>query len=268
MCKDTSWNTDAACGAGFYVGDHYTCLGATCHIDECCTEVFWRQSNVNPCRKAYTGNEIVCVDSYRSACTHSHTSGSGYTCDWSICADGGHTERMFCPEFAPYMCADKDCGGGSDWCCETDINQCRDGLREDCPGAPSIAPTNQPSSAPTKQPTTEPTTCPTANPTVNPTSPPTVNPTVSPTPPICHYPSHRLMFKEGFTALSICPTDPNSGAHKCDLCFKAESLKEKTEKGFSLDGTTTGSVGYSHDTERRRIADTIAEAKLQGPNGL
>jgi len=243
-CSESAWTNDATCGDDWYRGDDETCPGAECAKIDCCHPmVFWQQSNVNPCRKAYTGNEIVCEDSYRSKCRHSHVNPSGYTCDWSVCQDGDHGDRMFCPAFAPFMCRDKDCGG-ADWCCEADINQCRDGLRETCPGAPSINPTKAPTLDPTVYPTKNPTTNPTEHPTVCPTTNPTEHPTLAPTPPICGEPGHRLMFKLGFTELSICPTTMD-GVHKCELCFKAESLTEKVNKGFVLDGSTKGGVKYS-----------------------
>jgi len=50
-----------------------------------------------------------------------------------LCADGtihwhcvtnGHGGRVQCPRFAPYMCADKVCDGGNDYCCEDTKAKC------------------------------------------------------------------------------------------------------------------------------------------------
>lgn len=67
---------------------------------------------------------------------------------WS-CNQDGHGERLQCPCFLPYMCAQKGCGqDGMDYCCEPD---CTDfgGLRP-CEGKVDSQPTLEPRIAPTK----------------------------------------------------------------------------------------------------------------------
>jgi len=91
-----------------------------------------------------------------------------------FCNRDGHGERQQCPCNLPYMCAQRSCGEGQDYCCEkTCVNH--GGIRPcEKDGASEVEPTGEPITpmAETEEPTPEPTPKPTPRPTPTPTPAP------------------------------------------------------------------------------------------------
>lgn len=135
------------------------------------------------------------------------------TYSWS-CVKEKRGERQQCPCSSAYMCAEKKCGGGEDYCCEKSCEK-YGGIRK-CHGKPEVEPTGEPMVVEDVEPEAEPTPEPTPEPTLAPTPEPTPAPTPAPSPQLTYLGADP----NGKLGLCVGDCDKDSGCEKGLKCFQ------------------------------------------------
>lgn len=156
----------------------------------------------------------------------------------ALCANGKYSwrcggERLQCPCSLPYMCAEKKCGGGEDYCCEKSCEK-HGGMRK-CHGKPEVEPTGEPIVTP------EPTTAPAPEPTPAPTPEPTPAPTPAPPPRLAYLGANP----SGKLDLCVGDCDKDAGCEKGLKCFQRSGYT--TVPG--CDGIGNKDSDYCYDPE-------------------